>query len=229
MTINRFCSSGLQAIAIAAGAIAIGLERRRRRRRRRVDDDGADDRQQAERLARGDARGAPTVYTPMGITAENVAKRFSDLARRPGRLRPAQPAEGGGGAEGGRVRAGDRRGARRRATTAASASTSTFKRDELVRARHDAEGLAALKPAFSKDGSVTAGNTLAALRRRGRGARDEQGEGATRLGVKPLGVVPRVRDGGRRPGHHGHRPHPGGAQAPRQDGPLGRATSISSR
>ena len=46
-TINRFCSSGLQAIAIAAGRIAVGAIDVGDRRRRRVDDDGADDRQQA--------------------------------------------------------------------------------------------------------------------------------------------------------------------------------------
>src|SRR5215469_15432350 len=75
VTINRFCSSGLQAIAFAAGAIATGA---------------------AEVLVAGGVESmtmvpmtgnklsaspramqeCPAVYTPMGITAENVAKKF---------------------------------------------------------------------------------------------------------------------------------------------------------
>jgi len=92
-----------------------------------------------------------------------------------------------------------------------------FKRDELVRADTTLEGLASLKPAFAKDGSVTAGNAsplsdgaaMAIVMSKAK---------ADALGVKPPRVVPRLRDGGRRPGHHGHRAHPGGAQAAGQDG-----------
>ena len=77
MTINRFCSSGLQAIALAAGAIATGSDDV-------VVAGGVESMtmvpmtgNKLSRLARGDAPRAPTVYTPMGITAENVATRFS--------------------------------------------------------------------------------------------------------------------------------------------------------
>ena len=45
----------------------------------------------------------------------------------------------------------------------------------------------------------------------------EQGEGR-RARREAARLLPRVRDGGRRPGDHGHRPDPGGAQAPREDG-----------
>ena len=46
MTINRFCSSGLQAIALAAERIMVGAAQRHRRGRHRVDEPGADGRQQ---------------------------------------------------------------------------------------------------------------------------------------------------------------------------------------
>ena len=46
VTVNRFCSSGLQAIAYGAERIMRGLRQRRRRRRHRVDEPGADGRQQ---------------------------------------------------------------------------------------------------------------------------------------------------------------------------------------
>ncbi|NUO52263.1 MAG: acetyl-CoA C-acyltransferase, partial [Polyangiaceae bacterium] len=74
-TINRFCSSGLQAIAIAAGSIASGS------------DDliiaGGVESMSMVPMTGNKISMSPevmdryaSVYTPMGITAENVAKRF---------------------------------------------------------------------------------------------------------------------------------------------------------
>jgi acetyl-CoA acyltransferase len=98
----------------------------------------------------------PDVYTPMGITAENVAKRFgvsradqdafalrsqqkAAAAQKAGKfddeIVPVKATRYENGKRRGRVQA---RRARPRDTTL--------------------EGLAALKPAFAKDGSVTAGN-----------------------------------------------------------------------
>lgn len=74
-TINRFCSSGLQSIALAAGGIAIGsfdvavaggVESMSM-----VPMTGNKLSASAEVMAK-----YPTAYTPMGITAENVANRF---------------------------------------------------------------------------------------------------------------------------------------------------------
>src|SRR5690606_17835176 len=74
-TINRFCSSGLQAIAIAGGGIAMGSYD--------VAVAGG-----VESMSMVPMTGnkltvspeamekVPGVYTPMGITAENVANRF---------------------------------------------------------------------------------------------------------------------------------------------------------
>ena len=75
ITINRFCSSGLNAIALAAGAIAIGSNDI-------VVAGGVESMSMVPMT--GNKLSAslealssfPTVYTPMGITAENVANKF---------------------------------------------------------------------------------------------------------------------------------------------------------
>jgi acetyl-CoA acyltransferase len=75
MTINRFCSSGLQAIALAAGAIVFGSNEI-------VVAGGVESMTMVpmtgNKLSASPhaMKECPDVYTPMGITAENVAKRF---------------------------------------------------------------------------------------------------------------------------------------------------------
>src|SRR3984957_5799063 len=76
MTINRFCSSGLQAIAIAAGSLLLGsLD---------VVVAGGVESMTMVPMTGNKLSASPeamdrvaSVYTPMGITAENVASRFS--------------------------------------------------------------------------------------------------------------------------------------------------------
>jgi acetyl-CoA acyltransferase len=75
MTINRFCSSGLQAIALAAGAIALGSSD--------IVVAGGVESMTLVPMTGNKLSASPeamakvaSVYTPMGITAENVAKRF---------------------------------------------------------------------------------------------------------------------------------------------------------
>src|SRR5580692_9456672 len=75
VTINRFCSSGLQAIAMAAGAIATGVND--------VVIAGGVESMTMVPMTGNKLSASPEamrrcaeVYTPMGITAENVAKRF---------------------------------------------------------------------------------------------------------------------------------------------------------
>src|SRR4051812_23498578 len=74
ITINRFCSSGLQAIAIAAGSIAIGSND--------VVIAGGVESMTMVPMTGNKISASPeamrrvaSVYTPMGITAENVASR----------------------------------------------------------------------------------------------------------------------------------------------------------
>jgi acetyl-CoA acyltransferase len=186
MTINRFCSSGLQAIAIAAGAIALGYNDI-------VVAGGVESMSMVpmtgnklsvspEAMSR-----FPAAYTPMGITAENVASRF-DVNRAD------QDAFA--------LRSQDRASAARKAGVFEQEIVTVhgvryagnthesfeFRADELPREGTTLEALAALKPAFSTKGSVTAGNSsplsdgaaAALLMSRAK---------ADALGVKPLGYL----------------------------------------
>ena len=100
-------------------------------------------------------------------------------------------------------------------------------RDEHPRPDTTLEKLAALKPAFRKDGTVTAGNSS--------GINDGAAalviaseEKARALGIEPLGDVPRQRRRGRRPARDGHRPDSRGAEAARARRHRRRRRSISS-
>jgi acetyl-CoA acyltransferase len=156
MTINRFCSSGLQAISLAAGAILMGsLD---------VAIGGGVESMSMVPMTGNKLSASPramhdfpTVYTPMGITAENVAKRFeiSRQAQDEFALESQQKAAAAIAAgrfedeivtvKGLRFQGNDR-------------VELDFRTDELPRGDTTAEGLAALKPAFAVGGSVTPGN-----------------------------------------------------------------------
>jgi acetyl-CoA acyltransferase len=157
MTINRFCSSGLQAIAQAAERIASGnadavlaggVESMSM-----VPMTGNKLSASPEAMAR-----VADVYTPMGITAENVASRFQ-ISRADQDAFAAQSHQ----------RAAAAQAAGRfteivpvKATKFLPDGTSadfTFDTDEFVRADTTAEKLSALKPVFNPKGSVTAGNS----------------------------------------------------------------------
>ncbi|MGD0676604.1 MAG: thiolase family protein [Polyangiaceae bacterium] len=156
MTVNRFCSSGLQAIAIAAGAIATGANDL-------VIAGGVESMtlvpMTGNKLSASPEamRRMPDVYMPMGLTAENVAKRFGvsrqdqDAFAFRSQQRAAAAVKAGVFAdEVVPVKATRYENGRR--------AEVEFARDELVRGDTTLDGLAALKPAFAKDGTVTAGN-----------------------------------------------------------------------
>jgi acetyl-CoA acyltransferase len=156
MTVNRFCSSGLQAIAIGAGAIATGANDI-------VIAGGVESMTMVPMTgnklsASPEAmRRFPEVYVPMGITAENVARAFgiTRADQDAFSLRSQQKAA-----------AAIKAGAFNDEIVPVQATRYengvrigiAFDRDELVRGDTTIEGLAALKPAFIKDGTVTAGN-----------------------------------------------------------------------
>lgn len=184
-TINRFCSSGLQAIAMAAGAIATGTHDV-------VVAAGVESMTMVPMTgnklsASPEAmRRFPDVYMPMGITAENVAKRFgvSRADQDAFALKSQQKAVAA-------QKAGkfDEEIVAVRATRYewSKHADVEFKRDELVRADTTLEGLAALKPAFFvKDGTVTAGNA-SPLSDGAAAALVMSRAKADALGVKPLG------------------------------------------
>ncbi|HEY8039501.1 MAG TPA: thiolase family protein [Polyangiaceae bacterium] len=184
MTINRFCSSGLQAIAIAAGSIATGAHDI-------VIAGGVESMTMVPMTgnklsASPEAmRRCPDVYTPMGITAENVAKRFgiSRADQDAFALRSQQKAAAAQKAgkfddeivpvQATRYEGGKHVGVE-------------FRRDELIRADTTPEGLAALKPSFAKDGTVTPGNA-SPLSDGAAAALVMSKAKADALGVQPLG------------------------------------------
>jgi acetyl-CoA acyltransferase len=184
MTINRFCSSGLQAIAIAAGAVATGANDI-------VLAGGVESMTMipmtGNKLSASPEamRRCPDVYTPMGITAENVAKRFSisradqdAFALRSQQKAAAAQKAGAFADEIVPVKATRYEGGKH--------VEVVFDRDEMVRADTTLEGLAALKPAFAKDGTVTAGNA-SPLSDGAAAALVMSRAKADALGVKPLG------------------------------------------
>jgi acetyl-CoA acyltransferase len=156
MTINRFCSSGLQAIAIAAGAIATGVHDI-------VVAGGLESMTMVPMTgnklsASPEAmRLCPDVYVPMGITAENVANRFGVSRKDQDAFALGSQQKAAAAQKAGKF---DDEIVAVKATRYQNGTRDAveFKRDELVRADTTLEGLAALKPAFATTGSVTAGN-----------------------------------------------------------------------
>jgi acetyl-CoA acyltransferase len=184
MTINRFCSSGLQAIAQAAANIAAGFSdivvAGGVESMSMVPMTGNKLSASAEAMAR-----VATVYTPMGITAENVANRFSiaredqdAFAARSHQRAAAAQAAGKFEDEIVTVKAARFKGNEKQ--------IFDFRRDELIRADTTREGLAQLKPAFSTKGSVTPGNS-SPLSDGAAASLLMSKERADGLGIKPLG------------------------------------------
>src|SRR5260370_3233170 len=151
-------------------------------------------------------RRCPEVYTPMGITAENVAKKFG--ISRPDQdgfaLRSQQKA-----AAAQKTGAFDDEIVPVKATRYEDGKhvQVEFKRDQLVRADTTLEGLAALKPAFAKEGTVTAGNA-SPLSDGAAAALLISKAKARALGAKPLGYFRAFATAGGGPAILGSRPLP---------------------
>ena len=155
-TVNRFCSSGLQTVAMGAQAIMSGMND--------IVLTGG-----VEMMSQVPMSGFHTRLHPemteemigMGFTAERVAQRWGITREAQdeysaGSHRKAAAASGAGAFKGQIV---PLEVSRARWNGAEKSETiSTFATDELIRADTTAEGLAKLKPAFSAKGTVTAGN-----------------------------------------------------------------------
>jgi acetyl-CoA acyltransferase len=184
-TINRFCSSGLQSIATAAGAIAVGscdvviaggVESMTY-----VPMTGFHLSASPELMDK-----LPGANTPMGITAENVAKRFSisrqaqdEFAYRSQMKAKAALEKGVFKDEIVPVRAVAFRNNER--------VYKDFTVDELPRPETTLEGLAKLPPAFAQGGTVTAGNA-SPISDGAAAAMVMSRAKADALGIKPLGI-----------------------------------------
>ena len=185
-TINRFCSSGLQAIAIAAGSIAVGTND--------VVIAGGVESMTMVPMTGFHLSASPELMeklpganTPMGITAENVAKRFQISRQMQDEFAYRSQMKAKRALETGafkdeivpvRAVAYDDEGKR---------VYRDFTVDELPRPDTTLEGLAKLPPAFAMGGSVTAGNS-SPISDGAAAALVMKRETADQLGIVPLGV-----------------------------------------
>ncbi len=184
-TINRFCSSGLQAIAIAAGSIAVGTND--------VVIAGGVESMTYVPMTGFHLSASPELMdkmpganTPMGITAENVANRFGitrqmqdEFAFKSQQKAKAALASGAFKDEIVAVRAVRYDKGQR--------VYADFTVDELPRPETTLEGLAKLPPAFAQGGSVTAGNS-SPISDGAAAALVMSRDAAQKLGITPLGV-----------------------------------------
>ena len=155
-TINRFCSSGLQTIANGAMQIMTGMAD--------VVLSGGIEMMSQVPMSGYHARLDPAAiesYIGMGFTAERVADRWKisrddqDAWALESQRKAAQAVANGAFDDQIVPVPVDRVSWE---GTEKKVETTTFARDELVRAETTAAGLAKLKPAFKANGTVTAGN-----------------------------------------------------------------------
>ena len=191
LTINRFCSSGLQAIAIAANqiasgqshvAVAGGVESISMQARQKA--------AQAEQNSRL-LNEKPEIFMAMGNTAEVVARRYA-VSREMQDVYAVQSQERYAKAESSgwmgeeivpmdvTMLKTDREGNQSRVQT-------TVSEDECNRPATTLEGLAGLRPAFEEKGTVTAGNA-SQLSDGASMCLLMSGERARQVGVEPMGL-----------------------------------------
>jgi len=157
VTINRFCSSGLQSLAQGAAAIAAGWQ----------DIALTGGVESMSVLAMGGQKLSPNpglverrpeAYTPMGITAELVASKYNVSRVDQDAFAVRSHRQAIAAIQAGRF-VDEIVPVETQVSIEGTWKTITFTGDEGPRADTSAEGLAKLKPAFKVDGSVTAGNS----------------------------------------------------------------------
>ncbi|MDD0998640.1 thiolase family protein [Pseudomonas sp. TNT2022 ID1044] len=164
MTLNRFCSSGLQAIAIAANQIASGCSDI-------IVAGGVESISLTMKSVNTDhlinpllKEQVPGIYFPMGQTAEIVARRYSvsreeqDLYALQSQQRTAQ-AQAAGLFDDEIVPMAVKYRVEDKATGQVQILDAIVDRDDCNRPDTTLQSLAGLNPVFAEDGSVTAGNS----------------------------------------------------------------------
>ncbi|MEM9744887.1 MAG: thiolase family protein [Pseudomonadota bacterium] len=192
VTINRFCSSGLQTIAMAANQIATGQTQVAIAGG--VDSISMRNRQQPAKaeLNKRLTEDKPDIFMAMGNTAEVVARRYQvtreaqDAYALQSQQRYAKAVEVGAVADeivpmNATMLKVDK------ATGEESHVDVVVDRDECNRPNTTLEGLASLKPAFEDDGSVTAGNA-SQLSDGASMTLLMSAERAAQLGIEPIGI-----------------------------------------
>ena len=164
MTLNRFCSSGLQAIAIAANQIASGCSDI-------IVAGGVESISLTMKSVNTDnlinpllKAQVPGIYFPMGQTAEIVARRYNvsredqDLYALQSQQRTAQ-AQADGLFDDEIVAMAVKYRVEDKDTGEVQILDGVVDRDDCNRPDTSLASLAGLKPVFAEDGSVTAGNS----------------------------------------------------------------------
>ncbi|KAA6166739.1 thiolase family protein [Pseudomonas veronii] len=164
MTLNRFCSSGLQAIAIAANQIASGCSDI-------IVAGGVESISLTMKSVNTDnlinpllKAQVPGIYFPMGQTAEIVARRYNvsredqDLYALQSQQRTAQ-AQADGLFDDEIVPMAVKYRVEDKNTGAVQILDGVVDRDDCNRPDTTLASLSGLKPVFAEDGSVTAGNS----------------------------------------------------------------------
>ena len=194
ITINKVCGSGLKATHLAAQAIRCG------------DADiiiaGGQENMSAsphvlnnsrDGFRMGDAKLVDTmivdglwdVYNQyhMGITAENVAKKFNISRTEQDEFALASQNKAEAAQKAGRFK-----DEILPVEIASKKGSSFFDSDEYIKHGSTLDGLSALRPAFSKDGSVTAGNA-SGLNDGAAAVMMMSAQKASELGLKPLATI----------------------------------------
>jgi len=148
-TINRFCSSGLQAIATVAERVMVGA----------IECGVAGGVESMSMIPMGGnkttvhpvvAREQPEIYISMGLTAENVAQRF-EISREDQDAFALQSHQ--------RAAAAVDAGSFKDEIVPVTTARGVFDADDGIRRDTNVEALAKLRAAFAVKGSVTAGNS----------------------------------------------------------------------
>ncbi|CAO2633229.1 3-ketoacyl-CoA thiolase B, peroxisomal [Lemmus lemmus] len=157
-TVNRQCSSGLQAVANIAGGFLLGL---RPLLLLRVESMSLSERGNpgniSSRLLENEK--ARDCLIPMGITSENVAERFGISRQQQDAFALASQQKAARAQSRGCFRAEIVPVTTTVLDDKGNKKTITVSQDEGVRPSTTMEGLAKLKPAFKDGGSTTAGNS----------------------------------------------------------------------
>jgi acetyl-CoA acyltransferase len=186
MTINRFCSSGVQSVAQAAQSIVAGM----------YDVAVAGGTESMSMVPMGGNKVSanpelmenyPQVYISMGATAENVAKRFEVTRAQQDAFAYESQRRAATAREKGLFRDEILPITTEVFDEAGTPHAQTVSVDTILRPDTTLEGLARLKPAFNPKGTVTAGN--ASPLTDGAAAVVVMSEArAQALGIKPLGT-----------------------------------------
>jgi acetyl-CoA C-acetyltransferase len=219
MTINKVCGSGLKAVMLAAQAIRDGDSEI-------VIAGGQESMSLSPHVLNGSRDGQRMgdwkmvdsmivdglwdVYNQyhMGITAENVAKKYGVSREQQDALALASQRKAAAAQEAGRfndeivpVSIAQKKG-----------DPIVFAADEFINKKTSAEALAGLRPAFDKAGSVTAGNA-SGLNDGAAGVVVMTAKKAEQLGLKPLARIASYASAGLDPAYMGMGPVPAARKA----------------